>query len=110
MIWFTGKAHHGVDLLYVFLTYQSHLPSELATLAENMASYWLSFVRGDKPWTVYDQKPDGSSKIMVFGPNGRNAENMENSKPAYKNLLLCAELKEKIGRLAASLHGRPAEV
>ncbi|CZR65126.1 uncharacterized protein PAC_15026 [Phialocephala subalpina] len=105
-----GKAHHAVDLIYIFLTYQSHLPSNLATLAETMASRWLSFVNGGQPWSVYDQKSDGSSKLMVYGPNGRSGEASESSKPAYKNILLCEELKESIGRFAAGLHGVLADV
>lgn len=108
MAWPTGKAHHAVDLIYVFLTYQSHLSANLAALSETIVRRWLSFVNGDLPWSVYDQKPDGSSKIMVFGPNGGSVEKLESSKPAYQNILLCEELKDKIGRFAASLHGTPA--
>lgn len=65
-------------------------------------------MNGGHPWSVYSQKSDGSSQIMLFGPNGRSVEGSESLKPAYKNILLCAELKDKIGRFAASLHGTPA--
>lgn len=108
IILFIGKAHHAVDLIYIFLTYQRHLPSNLATLAETMASQWLTFVNGGQPWSVFDQKSDGTSKLMVFGPDGRSVERTESSKPAYRNILLCEELKESIGQFAARLHGMPA--
>jgi len=101
----TGQAHHTVDLLYVFLTYQAHLPDTLAMLAETIASQWLQFVNGGEPWKAYSQKADGSSTLMYFGPNGQNIEASEVSKPAYKNLVLCEELQDTIGSFAARLRG-----
>ncbi|PVH84303.1 alpha/beta-hydrolase [Cadophora sp. DSE1049] len=103
-----GKAHHAVDLIYIFLTYQDHLPATLAALSETMVYHWLKFINGGQPWTVFDQKLDGASKIMLFGPEGRSVEVSENSKSVYKNLLLCEEMKDNIGRFAASLHSVPA--
>jgi hypothetical protein len=98
-------AHHTVDLLYIFLTYQEHLPAELAKLATTLAGQWLQFVNGGQPWTVYDQKDDGSSTIKYFGPNAKDTENSEITKPAYKNIKLCEELQGTIGRFVALLRG-----
>lgn len=101
----TGKAHHTVDLLYIFLTYQEHLPAPLAKLAETIAGQWLRFVHGGEPWKAYDRKADGSSTIMYYGPEGKHAEVAERTKPAYENIRLCKTLQDKVGRFAGRLHG-----
>lgn len=98
-------AHHTVDLLYIFLTYQKHLPGNLAQLAETIAGQWLRFVHGDQPWKAYDHKADGSSTLMYYGPNGQNAEAAESTKPAYENIRLCETLQDGVGRFAGRLHG-----
>jgi carboxylesterase type B len=100
----TGMAHHTVDLLYIFLTYQEHLPTHLAKLAETIATQWLRFVNGGEPWKPYDQKADGSSTLMYFGPNGEYKEVAENAKPAYENIRLCERLQDSVGDFAGILH------
>ena len=101
----TGMPHHTVDLLYIFLTYQEHLPENLAKLAETIAGQWLCFVNGDQPWKAYDQKADGSSTLMYFGPNGKHSEDLESEKAAYENIRLCESLQDSVGRFAGRLHG-----
>jgi len=98
-------AHHAVDLLYIFLTYQSHLPDDLQRLAQKIARHWLVFVNGGQPWRRYDQKIDGTSTLMYFGPNSQTGEAPESTKPAYKNLMLCEKLQDDISHLAALLRG-----
>jgi carboxylesterase type B len=100
-----GTAHHGVDLLYIFLTYQAHLPAHLAKLAETVAGHWLSFINNKQPWTPYSQKDDGSSTLMMFGPEGASREVLESTKSAYKTLRLCEKLLDNIGRFEGALRG-----
>jgi hypothetical protein len=106
---FLGKAHHTVDLLYTFLTYQAHLPENLATLAETIAGQWLTFANGGQPWKAYDQQIDGSSTLMYYGPNGKDTEVPERSKPAYGRIRFCEEFQNDIGLFAGRLRGVIAE-
>lgn len=92
-------------MLFTFLTYQSYLPDKLAKLAEKFARTWLSFAAGDKPWRAYDQKPDGSSAIMYFGPDGEHGEAAESSKFAYENLAACEKYLVDKPYFVASLRG-----
>lgn len=101
-------AHHGVDLLYVFLTYQAHLPARLAKLAESIAEHWLTFINGHQPWTPYSQKNDGSSILMLFGPEGQMKEAHESIKPSYETLRLTERLQDNIGTLEGALRGEVA--
>lgn len=80
------------------------MPAHLAKLAETIAGQCLRFVSGDQPWKAYDQKDNGSSTLMYFGPNGKHGEAMESAKPAYDNIRLCERLQDSVGRFAGRLH------
>ena len=101
-----GLSHHGVDLLFIFLTYQQYLPKHLASLAEVFAGKWLEFANGGKPWKAYGQKADGTSTVMQFGPEGKHIEAVEASKPAYKNIRVCEKLLARSPYFVASLRGQ----
>ncbi|KAJ5460938.1 Alpha/Beta hydrolase protein [Penicillium daleae] len=98
-------AHHGVDLLFVFLSYQSLLSPTLASLGEIIAMHWITFINGGKPWTPYSQKSDGSSAVMLFGNNGPQKEITEAEKPNYETLRLCESLQDRFGVLEGYLRG-----
>lgn len=98
-----GKAHHAVDLLFMFLSYQEHLSSDLQQLAENLAEHWLIFITGGQPWTPYAQKAPATAKIMHYGPSAQVGEAPEADKPSYTRLRLCEELQDRISALAAAL-------
>ncbi|KAH9204802.1 Alpha/Beta hydrolase protein [Leptodontidium sp. 2 PMI_412] len=100
-----GLSHHGVDLLYIFLTYQSYLPDNVAKLAEDFAKSWLVFANGGTPWKSYDKTQDGKSTIMYFGPSGANTEGAEESKMAYKGLQVCEKLLLMHPHFVTSLRG-----
>ena len=100
-----GLAHHAVDLLYIFLTYQYYLPAPLQSLGEKLTRYWLLFIHGDSPWKPYDQKAPGEASIMHFGPRAEVKEAPEQTKPAYKTLRLCEELQNEISAFAAAVRG-----
>ncbi|OQU95216.1 hypothetical protein CLAIMM_01455 [Cladophialophora immunda] len=100
-----GKAHHAVDLLYIFLTYQEHLPAELQQLAHELVEHWLVFISGGRPWTPYNVTAPSSAKIMHYGSDARVREELESAKPAYNRLRLCAELQDSISNFAAALRG-----
>jgi hypothetical protein len=76
----------------------------LAKLAETIATQWLRFVNGGEQWKPYDQKADGSSPLMYFGPNGEHKEVAENSKAAYENIRLCERLQDSVGDFVGRLH------
>ncbi|RDL31820.1 Uncharacterized protein BP5553_09222 [Venustampulla echinocandica] len=98
-------AHHAVDLLYPFLTYNDHLPDNLKTLAKTMAKQWLAFINGGQPWKPYDQKLSGAATVMVFGNGGRATEALESEKPGYETLRLVERLQGGISDLAAKIRG-----
>ncbi|KAK5219670.1 hypothetical protein LTR72_008054 [Exophiala xenobiotica] len=100
-----GKAHHAVDLLFIFLSYQEHLPGELRQLAEKLAEHWLVFITGGRPWTPYDAKVPASAKLMQYGPNAQVREIPEVEKQSYSRLRLCEGLQDDISALAAALRG-----
>lgn len=97
-----GKAHHGVDLLFPFLTYQSHLSSEQQNLSRIMARHWISLVNGGDPWTPYHQ---GSGIIMHYGNGGKATEMSESSKASWEALRLVESLQDKVSDLATAIKG-----
>lgn len=64
-----GQAYHAIDLLYVFLNGRQIMSPEQISLAERMASDWITFANGEDP---FDRFPT-SKKWRIYGP--RNAQN-----------------------------------
>lgn len=77
----------------------------LSKLAETVAGHWLLFINNKQPWIPYSQKSDGSSTLMMFGPDGTSREVPELTKPAYQTLRLCEKLLDNIGRFEGALRG-----
>jgi len=98
----TGRAHHGVDLLFNFLTYEEHLSVEQQKLSRAMARRWISFICGEDPWTPYDQK---QGTIMLFGDGGKATEMQESNKSSWKRLRLVEGLQDKATDLTAAIKG-----
>ena len=100
-----GTAHHGVDLLFTFLTYQEYLPESMKGLAVVVAGKWLDFVNGKEPWGAFEGGESGDGVMMGFGESGEFGERKEKEKSSYNGLRLCEGLQDRIGSLAAALRG-----
>lgn len=65
----SARAHHAVDLLFLFGTMDfSHNPSAEA-LGEDMRKRWVNFINGEEPWTELSK-----GKRFAFGPYGECKE------------------------------------
>lgn len=62
---FAGTAHHGVDLLFAFQTYNKLLPQALAAAAEEMGKHLIRFCHGLSPWPRYNEE----TTVMCYGPD-----------------------------------------
>lgn len=97
-----GKAHHGVDLIFNFLTYEKHISSELRKLSETMADHWITFVNGSDPWTPYSR---ASGNVMRYGDGAQASEVPEQSKSSWKSLRLVEGRQDKISNFASKVRG-----
>ncbi|ETI22298.1 hypothetical protein G647_06371 [Cladophialophora carrionii CBS 160.54] len=61
---FQNLAHHAVDLLFLFQTYNQLLPDELAKAAQQMGRHWITFINGGDPWPAYSE----GECAMCYGP------------------------------------------
>lgn len=62
----SSRAHHAVDILFLFGTMDfSHNPSGEA-VGEDMRNRWISFVGGSEPWSELS----ATEKRFAFGPYG----------------------------------------
>lgn len=61
---FKGSAHHGVDLLFFFQTYNHLLSPEYAAAAEEMGKHFIDFFCGISPWTSFNK----TKTFMAYGP------------------------------------------
>lgn len=65
----SARAHHAVDLLFLFGTMDfSHNPSAEA-LGEDVRRRWISFINGAEPWAELS-----TGKRFAFGPYGESKE------------------------------------
>ena len=65
---FSGSAHHAVDLLFMFQTYNHVLPASQAAAAEEMGCHLISFIKGLDPWKPYSEE----NNAMCYGPDTVN--------------------------------------
>ncbi|MCJ1430857.1 hypothetical protein MMC27_000207 [Xylographa pallens] len=61
----TSRAHHGVDLIYLFGGYDLSEWSEAENAGKAMRVAWVKFVYGEEPWD--------REGCMAFGPSGKCA-------------------------------------
>jgi carboxylesterase type B len=59
---FTGTAHHGVDLIYLFGNVPLDASNGNITVRDATQDKWILFANGERPW---DRK-----KVFSFGPDG----------------------------------------
>ncbi|RSL68810.1 hypothetical protein CEP51_012449 [Fusarium floridanum] len=60
----SSRAHHGVDLLYLFNGYDLSHNQPAQDIACSMQEKWIMFIRGKDPW--------GSGEAFAFGPFGES--------------------------------------
>lgn len=97
-----GRAHHGIDLILNFLTYENHISLELRKLSEMMAGHWITFTNGGDPWTPYSRS---SGNVMRYGDGAQASEISEHSKSSWKSLRLVEGLQDKISDFASRVRG-----
>lgn len=59
----SSRAHHAVDLLYLFEGFDLSFSPEPQNVSAEVQSKWISFINGNDPWP--------SSTAFAFGPLGR---------------------------------------
>jgi len=59
----SSRAHHAVDLLYLFAGYDLSFNPAAAKVAREMRDKWIQFINGEKPWDAGER--------FGFGPHGR---------------------------------------
>ncbi|RSL53249.1 hypothetical protein CEP54_010502 [Fusarium duplospermum] len=62
---FKGSAHHGVDLLLFFQTYNHLLSGEYEAAAEEMGKHFIKFISGGSPWDSFNK----AGSCMSYGPD-----------------------------------------
>ncbi|RDW92367.1 carboxylic ester hydrolase-9 [Coleophoma crateriformis] len=103
----SSRAHHAVDLIFLFGGYDISFNSAAAKVSGKMQEKWISFVHGEEPWDT--------EKRFAIGPYGKCGE-IEDDEFAARRRARCLEvlkgiekrkLLEMSGMLAAgrlSLH------
>ncbi|KAJ3466084.1 hypothetical protein MRS44_006742 [Fusarium solani] len=95
----SSRAHHGVDLLYLFNAYDLSHNQPAQAIARSMQEKWIQFIRGQDPW-----KPGGAFAFGPFGesqllsPQGLNARRRQQHVAA-----LAALGSQKINEIVAKL-------
>ncbi|EEU40127.1 uncharacterized protein NECHADRAFT_33545 [Fusarium vanettenii 77-13-4] len=95
----SSRAHHGVDLLYLFNTYGLSHNEPAQQIARSMQEKWVSFVRGKDPWEpggVFAFGPFGESQLL--SPQGLNARRRQQHVAA-----LAALGSQKVNEIVAKL-------
>jgi hypothetical protein len=62
----SSRAHHGVDIIFLFGGYESEVDEIARSLGQSMQERWINFVNGEAPWDA--------TKRFAFGPVGRVSE------------------------------------
>lgn len=58
----SSRAHHGVDIIFLFGGYESKFDEGARSVVQSMQVRWINFVNGEAPWDA--------SKRLAFGPFG----------------------------------------
>ncbi|EED13170.1 carboxylesterase, putative [Talaromyces stipitatus ATCC 10500] len=87
----SSRAHHAVDILFLFGTMDfSHNPSAEA-LGEDMRKRWISFVSGrEEPWSELS----ATKKMFAFGPYGESKEIDQRQLAARRRVHVLGLLRE----------------
>ena len=63
----SSRAHHGVDVLYLFGAYSENFSTDAAkNVGHVLREKWITFANGEAPWN--------ESNVMAFGPLGSCGE------------------------------------
>ncbi|KAI9847187.1 MAG: hypothetical protein M1837_003050 [Sclerophora amabilis] len=62
----SSRAHHAVDLLFLFGGYDGFTRPKAEEVGQDMRRRWIAFVNGSSPWS--------SEKRFAFGPHGQCGE------------------------------------
>lgn len=85
----SARAHHAVDLIFLFGTMDiSHNPTA-ADLGNGMRKRWIDFVNGDKPWAELSK-----GARFAFGPYGECKEIDQKQYAARRRVHVFRLLKE----------------
>jgi carboxylesterase type B len=85
----SARAHHAVDLIFLFGTLDlSHNP-EAEAVGQEMRNRWIRFINGEEPWS-----PISTGKRFAFGPYGECKEINEKQFAARRRVAHMQVLKE----------------
>jgi carboxylesterase type B len=85
----SARAHHAVDLIFLFGTLDlSHNP-EAEAVGQEMRSRWIRFINGEEPWS-----PVSTGKRFAFGPYGESKEINEKQFAARRRVAHITVLQE----------------
>lgn len=88
----SSRAHHAVDILFLFGTMEfSHNPPAEA-VGEDMRNRWISFVNGSEPWSELST----TQKRFAFGPYG-DCKEIDQRQFAGRRRVHVLELLREVG-------------
>ncbi|KXJ87817.1 Alpha/Beta hydrolase protein [Microdochium bolleyi] len=64
----SSRAHHGVDLLYLFNHYNLGFSCAAENIVQSIQDKWIAFINGDDPWPVGEEGE--GERAWAFGPSG----------------------------------------
>ncbi|KAJ5418362.1 uncharacterized protein N7487_001912 [Penicillium crustosum] len=82
----SSRAHHAVDLLFLFDGVDLSFNPAASTVGKEMRQRWIQFVNGDGPWST--------GLRFAFGPLGECREIYESQFAARRRVEHCKMLKE----------------
>jgi carboxylesterase type B len=95
----SSRAHHAVDLVFLFGAYDLSFNPAAAAVAKAMQDRWITFVSGESPWD--------SEKRFAFGPLGKSAEITDEEFAARRRVGHFGQLRElgtaKLGGIFGTL-------
>lgn len=80
----SSRAHHGVDLIYLFNGFDFSFDQSAQRVAEVMQLKWIEFICGDDPWTP--------GESFAFGPFGESKGVDVADRRRYRHLDVVIEL------------------
>lgn len=102
---FKGTAHHAVDTLFLFQTFNDMLPVNQRAGAEKLGQQLIAFIHGEACWTTHDR----GGKAMCFGPEDhREQSEDEDTVARYKTWRKFAAVLDTMTHVSRVLRGEVA--